>query len=104
MKENLPEEVLQYSKELENHMKLFADNLKNKNFDKLKEDEDGFRDAMNALLNFYYIKFQNDESVNDLKEMLVQTLTRLHLIRTTLETNPPYEEAKKHLECFGIVI
>lgn len=100
----LPTEVLQYSKELENHMQLFAENMKNKNFDKLKENEDGFRDAMNALLKFYYIKFQNDESVNDLKEMLAQTLTRLHIIRTTLETNPPYEEAKKQLENLEIII
>lgn len=83
----LPTEVLQYSAELEQHMQLFADNLKNKNFDKLKENEDGYRDAMNALLKFYYINYPNDKSVNDLKETLVQTLTRLFIVRTTLEKN-----------------
>lgn len=75
MKKTLSEEVQQYIEELENHMQQFIENIKNKNFDKFKENEDGFRDVMNTLLNFYYIKFQNDECVNNLKEMLVQTLT-----------------------------
>ena len=63
----LPTEVLQYTKELETHMQQFAENLKNNNFDKLKENEDGFRDAMNNMLKFYYINYPNDKSVNDLK-------------------------------------
>ena len=99
----LPTEVLQYTKELETHMQRFAENLKNKNFDKLKEDEDGFRDAMNALLKFYYIKFQNDESVNDLKEMLVQTLTCLFIVRTTLEKNGISAETEQQLKDLGIL-
>ena len=103
MKKTLSEEVQQYIKELENHMQQFIENIKNKNFDKLKENEDGFRDVMNACLKFYYIKFQNDESVNDLKETLVQTLTCLFIVRTTLEKNGISAETEQRLKDLGIL-
>lgn len=103
MKKTLSEEVKQYIEGLENHMQQFIENIKNKNFDKLKENEDGFRDVMNALLNFYYIKFQDDESVNDLKETLVQTLTRLFIVRTTLEKNGISAETEQQLKNLGIL-
>lgn len=103
MKKTLSEEVKQYIEGLENHMQQFIENIKNKNFDKLKENEDGFRDVMNALLNFYYIKFQDDESVNDLKETLVQTLTRLFIVRTTLEKNDISAETEQQLKNLGIL-
>jgi hypothetical protein len=103
MKKTLSEEVQQYIKALENHMQQFIENIKNKNFDKLKENEDGFRDVMNAFLNFYYIKFQNDESVNDLKETLVQTLTCLFIVRTTLEKNGISAETEQRLKDLEIL-
>lgn len=103
MKKTLSEEVKQYIEELENHMQQFIENIKNKNFDKLKENEDGFRDVMNAFLNFYYIEFQNDESVNDLKETLVQTLTCLFIVRTTLEKNGISAETEQRLKDLGIL-
>ena len=103
MKKTLSEEVKQYIEELENHMQQFIENIKNKNFDKLKENEDGFRDVMNAFLKFYYIEFQNDESVNDLKETLVQTLTCLFIVRTTLEKNGISAETEQRLKDLGIL-
>lgn len=99
----LPTEVLQYTKELETHMQRFAENLKNNNFDKLKENEDGYRDAMNNMLKFYYINYPNDKSVKDLKETLVQTLTRLFIVRTTLEKNDNSDETEQQLKDLGIL-
>lgn len=99
----LPTEVLQYTKELETHMQRFAENLKNNNFDRLKENEDGYRDAMNNMLKFYYINYPNDKSVNDLKETLVQTLTRLFIVRTTLEKNGISDETEQQLKDLGIL-
>lgn len=99
----LPTEVLQYTKELETHMQRFSENLKNNNFDKLKENEDGYRDAMNNMLKFYYINYPNDNSVNDLKETLVQTLTRLFIVRTTLEKNGISDETEQQLKDLGIL-
>lgn len=100
----LPTEVLQYTRELETHMQQFAENIKNENFDELIENENGYRENMNAIIEWYHANCPNDFYLPGLKDSLALTLYRLREIRKILENGTPYEEAKKQLEDLGIII